>query len=287
MTEPLSDSHFRLTDGRTLSYCEWGDPMGSPVVLFHGAPGSRWFSPQPKVTGDLGVRLVTFDRPGYGGSDRLESRELVDTPADVAQLAEHLGITRFAVIGVSAGGGHALACALAMPNRVSAAALAAAPGPLDEVPGAWDALPDHYRPTAAMARREPQRSARAIARYMAPIVADPASFLGGGRPADRAVAEHPEHGPMLVADAAEAFHTGAFGMADDLIALWRPWRFAMADVAPGTSLWHGAQDTRGEPDFQYLAATLRSSRARVWPEQGHLGIVPGWPDVLEDLQKRP
>lgn len=280
MIGPLRDASLQLADSRQLSYCEWGDPAGAPVVLFHGAPGSRRMSPRPKITAELGARLVTFDRPGFGGSTRREGRELVDTPGDVVQLVDALEIDRFAVVGVSAGGGHALACAVRLPDRVTATALANVPGPLDEVPGAWEALAAHYQPTAAMARREPGRSARAIARYMQAVVAAPASFLGGGTPADRSVGLDAEYGPLLVDDMIEAFRNGAYGMADDLIALWRPWGFAVADVPPGTWLWHGAQDTRAEPDFRYLAATLPEVRTGIWPDQGHLGNVPGWPDLL-------
>ena len=64
----------------------------------------------------------------------------------------------------------------------------------------------------------------------------------------------PATGTMLVADVAEALRPGAGGFADDMVTLWRPWGFRIADVPPGTRVWHGAQDTRAEPDFQYLAA---------------------------------
>jgi pimeloyl-ACP methyl ester carboxylesterase len=280
---PLIDAQLVLRDGRRLAYCEWGDPDGTPVVLFHGAPGSRRMAPQPDVTGALGARLITFDRPGYGGSDAREGRELVDTPDDVVELLAEVGVDEFAVIGVSAGGGHALATAVRLRERVTGLALLGAPGPLDEVPGAWEALPPLYGPTARMARREPARSVRAMVRATERFVADPASFLGGGTPADRAVARDPEHGPMLLADAVEAFRTSGQGMADDLVALWRPWGFAVAEAPPGAWLCHGAEDTRAEPDFRWFAVTLPSAVPRIWPDQGHFGIVARWPDVLESV----
>jgi len=237
-------------------------------------------APQPDVTAALGARLITFDRPGYGGSDVREGRELVDTPDDVAELLAALGVDEFAVVGVSAGGGHALATAIGLRDRVTGMALLGAPGPLDEVPGAWDALPPLYGPTARMARQEPARSVRAMVRATARFVEDPASFLGGGTPADRAVAADPEHGPMLLADAVEAFRTSGRGMADDLVALWRPWGFEVTDAPPGVRLWHGAEDTRAEPDFHWYAATLPDAVPRVWDDQGHLGVVARWSDVL-------
>ena len=66
---PRADEMMTLTDGRTLAYCEWGDPTGHPVVLMHGAPGSRLLCPDEEATAASGVRLLTADRPGYGGSD--------------------------------------------------------------------------------------------------------------------------------------------------------------------------------------------------------------------------
>ena len=280
MRQPLVDAQLRLRDGRRLAYCEWGDPAGTPVVLFHGAPGSRRMAPQPEATALVGARLITFDRPGYGGSDVHEGRELVDTPSDVVELLAALGVDEFAIVGVSAGGGHALATAVQQRDRVTGLALLGAPGPLDEVPGAWDALPLLYGPTARMARQEPARSVRAMVRSMARFVDDPASFVGGGTPADRAVVADPEHRAMLLADAAEAFRTSGQGMADDLVALWRPWGFAVADVPAGARLWHGAEDTRAEPDLHWFAATLPGAVTEIWSDQGHLGIVARWPDVL-------
>jgi pimeloyl-ACP methyl ester carboxylesterase len=275
---------LRLPDGRRLQYCEWGDPAGPPVVLLHGAPGSRLFHPDRELTEVAGVRLITYDRPGFGGSDRQAGRVLLDTPADLAELANHLGLDRFALVGVSAGGAHALACAHALGDRLAAVGVAGTPGPLDEVPGAWDALPTHVRPAAEMARREPARAIRGVVRYMGPTVADPATFLRGGPPADRTLIADPDHGEMLQADVAEALRPGAEGFADDMVTLWLPWGFALADLPEGIQVWHGAQDTRAEPDFQYLAATLPGCQPAVWPEDGHYGVLRRWSEVLGALR---
>jgi hypothetical protein len=111
-------------------------------------------------------------------------------------------------------------------------------------------------------------------------VDDPPRFLGGGTPADRALLDEPASGQMLVADVTEALRPGPGGMADDLVALWRPWGFGLADLRPGVRLWHGAQDTRAEPDFRHLEATLPGCRPRIWPHEGHYGVVRRWREVL-------
>ena len=223
---------------------------------------------------------MTFDRPGFGGSDRRDGRTVLDTAADVAALADGLELDHFDVVGVSAGGGHALGCAVALGDRVSGVAVASMPGPLDEVPGAWDALDRRQRPAADMSREDPPRAARGVERYTQRWLDDPTTFLGGGTPDDRALLADPDSGGMLRADVAEALRPGAAGMADDLVALWMPWGFRIADVPPGARLWHGAQDTRGEPPFRYLSATLPACRARVWPDAGHYGVVRHWREVL-------
>ena len=252
-------------------------------MVFHGAPGSRLFGPPADVARELGVRVVTFDRPGFGGSDRSEGRTVLDTAADVETLADETGIDRFAVLGVSAGGAHALACSISLGERVTAAGVANVPGPLDEVPGAWGALDRRQRPAADMARRDPARAARGVARYTERWLDDPTTFLGGGTPDDRALLAEAGTGAMLRADVTEGFRPGAGGMADDLVALWLPWGFRIADVPPGVRLWHGAQDTRGQPDFRHLAATLPSCRSQIWPRQGHYGILRHWGDVVTEL----
>lgn len=229
------------------------------------------------------MRLLTFDRPGFGRSDRRPGRTVLDTAADVAALADEVGIDRFAVLGVSAGGGHALGCAVTLGDRVAAVGVASMPGPLDEVPGAWDVLDRRQRPAAEKAREDPATAAGWVVRYMQRWTGEPATFLGGGTTADRELLADPAAGSMLVSDVSEALRPGAGGMADDLVALWMPWGFHIGEVPPGARIWHGAQDTRAEPDFRYLAASLPRCRQQIWAHDGHYGVVRHWPDVLAQL----
>jgi pimeloyl-ACP methyl ester carboxylesterase len=91
-------------DGRTLRFAEWGQPEGFPVFSLHGAPGSRFarFFDEG-VYADVGARVITYDRPGYGASDRHRGRQVGDCVADVAAIADHLAIEQFAVTGASVG----------------------------------------------------------------------------------------------------------------------------------------------------------------------------------------
>ena len=112
-----------LQDSRYLSYAEYGSRSGCPVFYFHGLPGSRLQRP-PEIPPALRhkIRLVTIDRPGMGFSTFKPGRRLLDWPSDVEELADALGIGRFAVIGVSGGGPYAAACAYGIPGRLNAVA---------------------------------------------------------------------------------------------------------------------------------------------------------------------
>src|SRR5262245_29897354 len=118
------------SDRRTLTFAEWGDPNGSPLFALHGSPGSRLSRHfDETVYAQAGARLITYDRPGYGGSDRNPGRRVVDCFGDVAAIADTLGIDSFAVTGASGGGPHALAVAARLPERVTRLACAVSIAP--------------------------------------------------------------------------------------------------------------------------------------------------------------
>ena len=136
-TRPRADATIMLADGRALAYCEWGDPTGSPVLLVHGGPGSRLLCPDEDATVAAGVRLLTVDRPGYGGSAPRPDPTLLDWADDVQALADRLGLERFAVVGFSAGGGYALACTARMPSASARLVRPAARVPMTRCPMPW------------------------------------------------------------------------------------------------------------------------------------------------------
>ncbi|HEX3509036.1 MAG TPA: alpha/beta fold hydrolase, partial [Candidatus Dormibacteraeota bacterium] len=121
--------------GRLLTFAEWGAHDGVPIFSMHGTPGCRLPSRRriengwAAVLDELGVRVITHDRPGYGGSDRQPGRSVADTAADVAAIAGALGIDRFAVEGGSSGSAHALAVAAQLGSRVRRVAVTAPMAP--------------------------------------------------------------------------------------------------------------------------------------------------------------
>ncbi|MEO8291337.1 MAG: alpha/beta fold hydrolase, partial [Gaiellaceae bacterium] len=124
--------HRLPSDGRILCVVEEGDPGGPAILCHHGTPGSRllWRG-LVEDAGTRGIRLLGYDRPGYGGSDPHPGRRAADAAGDVAAIADGLGIERLAVHGGSGGGPHALACAALLPDRVVAAASLAGVAPFE------------------------------------------------------------------------------------------------------------------------------------------------------------
>ncbi len=107
-----------VSDGRRIAVDFRGDPKGFPVFLLHGTPGSRSGPlPRPQRVYLLGIRLISYDRPGYGDSTRQKGRTVADAALDVLDIADHLGIDEFGVVGRSGGGPHALACAALIEEK--------------------------------------------------------------------------------------------------------------------------------------------------------------------------
>ena len=149
------DRYIKLPDGRQLGYAEYGVPTGSPVLFFHGAPGSRHIhADMANISTRHGIRLIAVERPGYGLSDLQTKRTLLDWPDDIAALTDMLGLQRFAIIGFSMGSAYALACAYKLSNRVTKIALAGALAPQD-VPGVMEGMSPMVSGLYALARANP------------------------------------------------------------------------------------------------------------------------------------
>ena len=119
-------------DGRTLAIEEAGDPGGRPVLVHNGTPNSRHlFGPAAADAAARGLRLIGYDRPGYGGSTPQPGRTVADCATDVRAICAGLGIGRLAMWGISGGGPHVLACAALLPDLVTAAASLASLAPMD------------------------------------------------------------------------------------------------------------------------------------------------------------
>lgn len=279
-------STIRLRDGRRLAFAEWGDPGGLPVIHHHGTPGSRLeHQGALEVYRAAGVRVVTPDRPGYGLSDPLPGRTLLDWPADVAELAAALGLERFAITALSGGGVPALACAYTMPERLTGVVLASCPAPMDH-PGALRGMHLVNRTGVLLARTAPALF-EAGCRALGPAVAHHPAFFYEQSSRDKPAADRrwlsvPEVRRSEVATLGEALRSGITGYVRDVLLLSRAWGFAPEDVGVPVQLWHGDADTVVPLHHaRLLAAAIPGATLRVCPGEGHMVLWNHLAEVLD------
>jgi pimeloyl-ACP methyl ester carboxylesterase len=264
-----------------------GSSAGHPVFLMHGTPGSR-VGPQPRsmILHGLGVRLITFDRPGYGHSERQPSRQVADVVPVVAAIADALGVEQFAVLGRSGGAPHALACAALLPNRVTRAGILVSLAPWDAEGLDWFAgMSDSNVDEFTWASTEPEALTAELVRTAAEIRVNPASHVTTLGP------ELPESDQRVMADAclrelltrnyAEALRDSADGWIDDSLAFCSPWGFDPADVKVPVLVWHGQDDVFSPvAHSRWLADRIPNAKMLIQPGAAHFAAFEAMPDVL-------
>jgi pimeloyl-ACP methyl ester carboxylesterase len=281
--EPDVDAEIALRDGRRIAYCEWGDRHGRPIILCHGAPGSRLFGPDSTTTAEAGVRLITVDRPGYGRSEPKPGRQICDWPADIVELAAALGVEEFDVAGHSSGGPYALACAANLPGRVKRVSLISCIAPYSE-PSSQPA--DDDEELTRLARQDLARAAEEIAKSAAWLVESPERFLDLPRPEpDVRLLTDPAIRSMFVKNLREAVNQGVDAYGWDCALERRPWGFALGEISADVWIFQGEQDLAVPTSQAHtLAAAVPDSHLRLFPDAGHGLILSNWSDILGDLQ---
>lgn len=273
-----------LADGRRLGFAEYGDPSRKPVLLFPGTPSGRLFHhPDESIAASLGARVITVDRPGYGLSDFQPGRTLLHWPQDVVQLADVLGIDRFAVAGISGGSPYVAACAFKIPERLTAAGMISGVGPTDRPDGTRGMsrqrrlgvkvgrhVPWLVRPLLWLVS-SPQRNAE---RYFEGIVAQSSKT-------DRAVLARPEIRAMLIENWVDATRTGLRGYAWETRIFSRTWGFRLEDIAMEVHLWHGEEDASMPIAVgQHMARTIPHCHATFIRGEGHFLLFEHWREIL-------
>ncbi|MFD8111448.1 alpha/beta fold hydrolase [Streptomyces microflavus] len=279
----VRESDLRLGDGRRLHvYDSGGDggPDDGLVVFWHHGTPNIGSPPVPlfPAAGKLSVRWVSYDRPGYGGSSPLPGRDIASAAADVRAIADALAIGRFAVLGHSGGGPHALACGALLPDRVVGVATAAGLAPYDAEGLDWFA---GMVPSSAASLRAAAEGRAAKEAYEAGAGYDPEMFSGADHDA---LAGTWSWFDQVVGPALEG---GPDGLITDDLAYVSPWGFDPARIASPLLLLHGGQDRIAPAAHsRWLAGRCPTAELRERPEDGHISVLDAGAEALEWLAAR-
>jgi len=274
------ETDLELGEERTLHVYDTGADAGTDrltVVWHHGTPNIG-APPEPLFpTSDrLGIRWVSYDRPGYGGSTRRVGRDVGSAADDVATIADALDLDRFAVMGHSGGGPHALACAARMPDRVLAVLAVSSVAPFGADGIDWFA---GMAPAGVASLRAALEGREAKERYESSAPEGEPGFI----PADWAAlaGDWAWFGPIVNAGLAG----GLGGYVDDDLALVAPWGFDPANVDAQTLLLHGELDRMVPSSHsKWLLRNCPFASLRLTPEDGHISILRSAPAALEWLR---
>lgn len=280
-------------DDRAIEALLEGDPDGFPLLFHGGAPSAvAEYSVLDEIAGDLGLRLITYSRPGYGASTpRPAPGRMVDDVTDSLAVLDHLGVAEFLTFGWSAGGPRALGCAALVPGRCRAAATVAGTAPIDAAGLDWfDGMVEENHEEYAAAKEGLDAHEAYIVEHMTPMLAATSDELeealgGMATPVDAAVLTA-EFADWVSRSFNNAGAQGPTGIRDDGVALFNPWGFDPAGIAVPVALWHGTEDafvpySHGE----WLAAAVPGAEAHLFEGEGHLTLMHRLDEVLAHLKR--
>jgi len=286
---------IQLSDGRTLGYVDTGDPEGHPLFYFHGGPGSRLEGLlYDELNQQLGIRMIATDRPGFGLSDFQEDRTYLDWPGDVRELADQLGIDRFAVLGWSSGGPHAAAVAHGIPQRLTVVAIVAGEGPY-----ASDDLPQSVLNSATFSGSRANklfiwsanhgswlmRTLFTLARIL--IFIDPTGVGAGSFGSDMSAKDRQLFARRdFTASMVEALRQGADGWTHEFTMERLDWPFKLEDIhAPRVLVFHGEEDAGVDPRIcEYVGRRIPTcDEPTLYPGEGHSVVYYRYEEIVQAM----
>lgn len=273
----------RGLDGRALAYAQTGDPDGAPIFYLHGLPGSRSDVERAfgaEVLAGSGIRVIGIDRPGFGASEFQQGRRFQDFPADVASVADHLGIERFGVLGYSAGGPYVVACAHAVPERMTFAGIVSGVG-LAEMAQFRDGMGQTDAIMTRLARFAPPLARLAISAATRQATRSPEKFSRTFdkelSPPDLEIHRDTATRQAIREIFLESTRQGPAGVVHDY-AIWaRPSGLPLEQVGFPIRVWQGDTDAIVPMHHaEYVVGRLQNAELTVMPGVGHLHTADRW-----------
>lgn len=287
------DNTIILNDGRQLGYAEYGAKDGIPIFGLHGTPGSRiWFAYDDIELHAFKIRFITIDRPGYGLSDLHPQRNILDFTEDLIQLADFLGLDKFAVMGVSGGGIFSAATAFAFPDRVTRAGLISTVSPFEKG-RAPKAMNRANRWSFRLARQWPGLLRYMLRQQKKLIDKRPVIYKSSAQKqvrhlskSDQRILQEVEAVEALYVHLKEAYRMGVEGLIQETVLVTKEWGFDPSQIEVPVELWHGTDDTMAPIDpIQGLESKLKYVNTHYLQGKGHfLTEEPAiWKAILESM----
>jgi pimeloyl-ACP methyl ester carboxylesterase len=283
-----------LENGGRVAIEEYGDPNGVPVIFCHGWPSSRTMAQlTDEAAREVGVRIISPDRPGIRDSSFHANRTLLDWPPVMREVAAQLGLERFRVLAISGGAPYAFVTAWAMSEKVDAIAVVSGAPPIVDLSDHSGLLP-LYRWMLALYRRSPNllRSlfylARPFASLRPPIRVRPL-LLKLLQPCDAKVLRDAAAFEACFESQRQAWRASAAGVMADAEIHARPWGFPLKEVRVPVRLWHGKLDRAFSFHLaQEIAGHLPNCRFRLIESAGHYSLpIRNMREILVDLISAP
>ncbi|PYI60813.1 MAG: hypothetical protein DMC59_01950 [Verrucomicrobia bacterium] len=287
-----SQGFVQLPEGAVVAFQEYGVPNGVPVMFCHGWPSSCTMARlTDEPARDLGIRIISLDRPGISGSSLQPDRKLSDWPRVVERIVEHLGVREFRILAISGGAPYAYATAVAMPQRVQAIAIVGGVPPMAELVDGEGLLP-LYRWMLALYRTRP-RLLRRLFHLVRPVLSlrPPVRF----RPLLLKMLMLRQCDAESLRDAAafeaifesqrRAWRSSAEGVMADAQIYVQPWGFAIEDVRVPVRLWHGKEDRAFSIHLaEQVAKRVPNCKAHFVDDAGHYSLpIRHMREILKDL----
>jgi pimeloyl-ACP methyl ester carboxylesterase len=273
------DHVIPLADGRRLGYSEYGAKHGTPVLFFHGAPGSSYIHQDlAAIAAQNDVHLIAVDRPGYGLSDPQPNRTFLSFADDINALTNTLGVKKFSIIGFSAGSPYPIACAYKFPDRITKIVLVGSLAPVS-ISGVMEGMSPMAAGLYALAQSNPDELRTTFA-----SVAPSASALLGAMSASAGTWD--KH--ILQARATEfeleykqTLLGGIEGLASDFILNSGNWDFPINECNTEVHLFSGKIDQNTPSAMtHYLSTQLLNSHVHLFQNEGHFVLYPHWEEIL-------
>jgi pimeloyl-ACP methyl ester carboxylesterase len=297
LTPPRLEGTIGLSDGRRLSFAEFGQHRGRPVIWLHGTPGARRQIPEPAriAANELGLRLIGVDRPGVGSSSPHLYDRVLDFADDLNELLDRLDIDEFGLIGLSGGGPYVLSACYDMPERVRAAVVlggvAPSVGP-DAADGGIVSLAAKFQGPLTALRGPIALGISGVVWGLRPVGGTALEIYRRVSPeGDRRLLGRPEFKAMFLDDLFTGSLLGLRAPIYDAVLFGRDWGFELSDVTTPIEWWHGDADhiipfRHGE----HMVTLLPNAELRIMPGESHLGglgeAVPVLQSLLEAWDKR-